>query len=266
MQPGFGAPGTASWGNPAPTVISGPQPVDLSLLSPFQRPNYSSWYTRFDYFHWNERVGGMDFVNEDGLLTTIGYQRRVGRERYRLELFGGSPSYDGYGQFADGHLEPLGGHTDYLGLRGEYDFLIEPASWPYGCFVLGVGSRFWFRNLKDGYTDFGSPVWGYQETWWTVYPYLGVESRWPAGSRWQTFGSARVGMTALTYERVSDVDAVLYPRLGVVGQAELGVRSGHFSLSAYMESMTWGESKIVRDICQPNSSLFTLGLQGVLAF
>ena len=62
------------------------------------------------------------------------------------------------------------------------------------------------------------------------------------------------------------MDAVLYPRLGAVGQAELGLRSGHFSLSGYLETMTWGRSKIARDILQPDSTLLTVGLQAAMAF
>ena len=45
----------------------------------------ASWYTRVEYFHWNERIAGQDFVNEGGALFTLGYSRQIGIERYRAE-------------------------------------------------------------------------------------------------------------------------------------------------------------------------------------
>src|SRR5262245_56773807 len=54
------------------------------------RPCASTWYTRQEYFHWNERFQSVDLVNETGLLMTLGYQRRSGVERFRGELFGGT--------------------------------------------------------------------------------------------------------------------------------------------------------------------------------
>ena len=55
----------------------------------------STWYFRQESFHWNERSGGADFVNEYGPISTLGYQHRNGIERYRIELFGGTVAYDG---------------------------------------------------------------------------------------------------------------------------------------------------------------------------
>ena len=61
----------------------------------------ASWYTRVEYFHWNERIGGTDFVNEGGALYTLGYSRQIGIERFRAELFGGEVNYQGYDQVHD---------------------------------------------------------------------------------------------------------------------------------------------------------------------
>ncbi len=40
-----------------------------------ERFRESSWYTRIDYFHWNERLDDADFVNEYG--TPVTYERVV---------------------------------------------------------------------------------------------------------------------------------------------------------------------------------------------
>ena len=92
----------------------------------------ATWYTRIEYFHWNERIGGTDFVNENGTLFTLGYQRQIGIERFRAELFGGEVNYQGYDQVpvdpnsatSDYYLVPLTSKTDYLGVRGEYEMVL----------------------------------------------------------------------------------------------------------------------------------------------
>ena len=78
-----------------------------SILRPRQLPQSvppspASWYTRVEYYHWNERIGGTDFVNESGALFTLGYSRQIGIERFCAELFGGDVHYDGYDQLATG--------------------------------------------------------------------------------------------------------------------------------------------------------------------
>ena len=226
----------------------------------------SSWYTRVDYFHWNERLDGADFVNEDGPLVTLGYARRVGRERFRVELFGGSVHYDGGGVFDDGSSEPLSSTTKYLGVRGEYDLLFDPDWMPRWSFLLGIGTRFWIRDLKDDVTDLGSPVEGYQETWWTIYPYLGLESRRQPGDGFELFASGRIGFTPVTYERASLFEVTLYPKTGLTGQLEVGLRSRRVYLSGYFEGMSWGESPVVRDTLQPRSRMFLVGLRSGVSF
>jgi hypothetical protein len=236
-----------------------------------QRPIESTWYYRLDYFHWNERLNGSDFVNEDGPLSTVGYLRRSGPERFRFEVFGGTVAYDGGAQYVDDsgvyHTEPyhLSNGTNYLGLRGEYDLLIEPAAWTNARIVLGVGTRFWLRDLRDVELP-DMFVSGYQETWWTFYPYVGLETKVADPNALHFFGSVRVGLTAFTYQYADIADpyygtggSVLYPRLGVTSQAEVGVAGRHFSLSAFTELMTWGESAVVRYSLQPASLMLTVG-------
>lgn len=233
------------------------------LQSPADRLVESTWYFRQDAFYWNERSDGVDFVNEAGPLSTLGYLHRYGQERFRLELFGGSVSYDGGAQFDDGWVEPYHESfgTNYLGLRGEYDLLVEPDAWTRMRLLLGIGTRFWIRDLRDAYTPSGFPVAGYQETWWTFYPYIGLESKDSNEAGLQMFGSVRLGVTPLTYQHATYFDTALYPRCGLTGRAELGVHYRALYVSAVVEAMTWGESADVRGSFQPESRMLTLGGQ-----
>ncbi len=226
----------------------------------------STWYTRVDYFHWNERSDNMDFVNEYGTLITLGYMRRIGVERFHAAIFGATMEYKGFGQLDDGHLEPLSAATGYLGVLGEYDLHIEPDAWPTLSFFVGIGTRFWIRDLKDGMTDYGHRSFGYQETWWTIYPYLGLEKKRTLNGGLEFYGSARIGCTAMTYEHVTWDDVALYPKAGLLGQAELGLRGQHALISIFYETMYWNQSDIVRDMLQPYSQMGLFGLKAGFSF
>jgi hypothetical protein len=244
-----------------PVVSTAPAPAVV------ERPVESTWYFRQEAFFWNERSDGHDFVNEYGPLSTVGYLHRNGCERFRMELFGGTMAYDGGAQYQDDGgnwiYEPYrdSNGTNYLGVRGEYDLLIEPACWTRVRAFVGVGTRFWIRDLHDSVTPSGTDVYGYQEHWWTFYPYIGLETKEPDEPGWHFFGSARVGLTPLTYQSASCSNTALYPRCGVTGKTEFGVRFQHFCLSAYLEVMTWGESAVAGDSFQPDSRMLTVGGQ-----
>jgi hypothetical protein len=253
----------------SPSLVASPDSVAPS--TPAQcvaaRECESTWYTRVDYFHWNESIRGDDFVNEDGTLLSVGHVFRYGPERFRVELFGGTMHYDGCGQYNNGVTEPFSdGRTGYIGVRGEGELLIEPDWWPKTSFFLGVGSRFWVRDLKDGYSDYGNPIWGYQETWWTIYPYIGMEKKRTIHEGLEFYAGGRVGLTAATYQHVAFDDVSLYPKAGLIGQLEGGIRGQSLFLSAFFESMSWGESDEVRGYLQPASTMLTLGIRAGFTF
>jgi hypothetical protein len=162
----------------------------------------------------------------------------------------------------------LKSETRYLGVRGEYDLLLEPDCWPTMSFFVGIGTRFWIRDLPDGTTTLGHDVWGYQETWWTIYPYIGMEKRRTFNAEgFEFYASGRIGCTAVTYQFASFIDAApLYPRPDLTGQLECGLRGRHVFLAGYFESMAWGQSPVVRDTLQPYSRMYTIGLKTGLAF
>jgi hypothetical protein len=255
-QPAPNAPafdvGRTSWiapaGSPAPPVVA-------AAAASSDNSHESSWYYRLDTFHWNERSNGADFVNEYGPISTVGYVHRSGVERYRFELFGGTVAYDGAllswdGQPSEPYHQSFG--TNYLGGRTEYDLLVEPTAWSKARLVLGVGTRFWMRDLLGSY----------QEFWWTLYPYVGLETKDSNEPGPQFFGSVRAGITPLTFQFCPDFfgeASVVYPRCGVTGQMELGVRFQKFSASAFLEAFTWGQSADVDGSNQPASRMLTIG-------
>ncbi len=235
-----------------------PPPADAQLQTVQCLP--ATWYTRVDYFHWNEKILSTDFVNESGALFTVGYQRQIGIERFRGELFGGVVDYDGYGQFGNGTLETLKSNTGYLGLRGEYELVLAPAAWQRHLeFLAGFGSRFWIRDLHDGTADDGTPVFGYQEDWWTFYPYLGMETNATLSSGLEFYTESRVGATVLTYDFASIGDRPLWPTPSVMANAEIGIRGSRFYAAVRAEVMRWEDSPIVQDAYQPRSTMYTVG-------
>jgi hypothetical protein len=259
------APRPYDFGRPDAMVPASPValPPVVSCPTPIERVIESTWYYRLDAFYWNERGDGGASVNEAGPLSTIGYLRRSGPERFRFELFGGTVSYDGAAMYNNGTEEPYhqANGTDYLGIRGEYELLIEPAAWSRVRLLAGVGTRFWFRDLQDAVTPSGNEVAGYQESWWTFYPYVGLETKESdePGLKW--FGSARFGITPLTHQYATYFDTVVYPRCGVTGRAELGVYFQRLWASAVVEVMTWSESADVEGTFQPASRMLTIGGQ-----
>lgn len=226
-------PPPSNFGPAYPPVAASdtPLPPPTVIATPFEKPAESSWYTRVDYFHWNERAGGTDFVNEFGALYTLGYQRRIGCQRFRVEVFGGDMTYDGGLQWPNGVIEPDTSSTRYLGCRGEYEYLCEPTWWPEGTFFLGVGSRFWIRDIEAGFGvwgDFGEET---QETWWTLYPYVGLEIKRPLQSGLEIYTSMHSGghghnlqlLQRLRPPRVSPPGRGGGDRVGIAGEESLAL-------------------------------------------
>jgi hypothetical protein len=261
-----------------PAIASAPQKTAGSATqgSDATRLFESTWYTRVDYFSWQERLNAAPFMREQGVLPTIGYMRRSGHERFRVELFGSKVDYSADIQFDDGVLKDLS-KTDYLGMRGEYELMVEPQRWPSVSLFGGLGSRFWIRNLPDNEIDANHIVLGYQEDWWTFYPYLGMETRRTMSEDYEFYWRGRIGLIAFTYQHISKIDATLYPRQGLTAQLEAGIRGPHLFLSANFEAMQWSQSAMVvehspdgnsPDIVafQPRSQMYLVGLKTGFSF
>jgi hypothetical protein len=223
---------------PRPKPI-GPSPNATRLLE-------STWYARIDYFYWAEQVNSQPFMKNEGAMPTVGWQQRRGRQRYRAEVFGSSVDY-----FADMGGQDNSNVTDYLGLRGEYELMWEPETWEKFSFFTGVGSRFFVRSIPDVQLPSSLYVDGYQESWWTFYPYVGAERRRRMNDNWEAYWRARVGVTAYTREHIALDDVTLFPRANLTGQVELGFRGPRLFVSGFFEVMAWSRSPGVLDIVDP---------------
>ena len=203
----------------------------------------STWYARFEYLNWSAHGNSID----QGPLYTLGYQRRVGWQRFRAELFG-SRVYLPPFKLADG--ERLARPVDYLGGRVEYDLLFEPVWAERVLFFGGIGSRFWlrdvvqqmpvFRQIGNVGTTIEEP--NVQQSFLTFYPYVGMETRRNADRTIEPYGRARIGLLALTYEHITVLERTFFREPGVTGQTELGVRGDRFFLSGYFEAFAWPRS------------------------
>jgi hypothetical protein len=246
VQPNADGAGGPSFGQlyhpDGPVGPGGPNAPGSDLVVCSGRPIEANCYGRIDYFRWIEPRDGADRVTETGALYTIGYARRIGSERLRGELFGGVMSTSSALTDND-PVDPVETSTSYIGVRGEYEHLWNLYDqWP--AVFLGIGTRIWVRDIRDGTSDSGVDVEPGQQTWWTIYPYVGLEKKWLRDGGSEIFFSGRLGCTVLTYQRNSWPDQPAYfPRPGLTGQLECGWRSPRFFVSAYFEAMTWQNSQ-----------------------
>jgi hypothetical protein len=224
-----------------------PRPKPTGISPNATRLLESTWYARVDYFYWAEQVDSQPFMKNEGAMPTLGWQQRRGRQRYRAELFGGRVDY-----FADmGGLDDSN-VTDYLGLRGEYELMWEPGTWEKLSFFTGLGTRFFVRSIPDIVIDDSVLVDGYQESWWTFYPYIGAESRRRMNDNWEAYWRARIGVTAYTREHIATDDVTLFPRANLTGQVELGFRGPRLFISGYCDVMAWSQSPEVLAYSDPS--------------
>jgi hypothetical protein len=220
----------------------------------------STIYTRLDFANWNETIGGENFVDENGLQFTLGYQHRFDRERVRAEMFTSNLTFNEEWQRSWG-TETAESTRKYLGARAELEILFEPETAPRVTFFVGLGTRFWVRDIPDEVTSANVPRFGYQETWWTFYPYIGIEKRRNLAVDWEFYWMGRLGFEAITLEKVSVFDIALWPEPGLTTQVEGGFRGKHLFASAFFEVFDWADSAPVQGLVQPASSLITVGLR-----
>ncbi len=240
----------------APLPLAGelesPPLADDRIESFLATPALSFWYTKIEYMQWITRYGTEQRDDEHGELWTVGYQRRWGAERARLELFGGSMKYAGrypYRIDDDGNVQdwvPNDASANHFGGRGEIEYLwdVEVEGGAPITLLAGLGTRLWNRDVSDGTTIFGDRSIGYGQTWWTIYPYVGSELRWVRNEWCEFFLTSRIGCTAINYLQMPEYWGTVrrgpkYPQAGLTGQIELGLRRKHFVAAATFEAMSW---------------------------
>lgn len=264
----------ASGGSVSVTVD--PEPVGdrsafacwLDAISYAQRPLDQSWYGRFDYYSWKEQLHtNTNSTDEHGTLYTVGYVRASGAKRVRVEFFTGTMAYTpGDLPRSDGLLDTT---SRQVGVRTEFELLWD---WNTGCstiqFFSGLGARFWVRDIQDEQLASGGWLSGYQDNWFTLYPYIGMERKWEIDPCMDAFFSCRIGATAYTRESIPEFDGlVLNPQACMTGQVEFGLRyEEHLFFSVYFDAMTWARSPWVDGNYQPKTQMYTTGLKLGLSF
>jgi hypothetical protein len=250
--------------SPAPQISS----TDIVPALPIvPRLIESTIYTRFDYLNWSAR----DHTIDQGPLYTLGYQRRVGRERFRTEVFG-SQTWEREAFLIQGQRESVVFGIVNMGGRFEYDFLFQPDWARRVTFFGGIGTRFWVHSPPDYVDAVLALIRISQVSWVTVYPYIGLETRRDETRRAEWYGRARVGILAGTIEHDMLLSRTFFPGPGVTGQAELGIRGDRLFLAGYFEVFAWpktpetfGGSHITQFI-QPPLTLLTVGLKTGVTF
>jgi hypothetical protein len=226
------------------TCSLAPPPANSDVAFPERYPE-SNWYARMDYYHCGMQLPqGTGDTCESGALYTLGFAKDVGHERFRLEFFGGDMHY----RYDDTSVGLATSNTNYLGARGEYEYhwimeCIDTHGAPQWEFFAGIGTRVWVNNIQELTFQSGQTANGWDETWWTIYPYIGLEKKWLLHNGCEIFSSGRIGFTLWTYEHASTDDMpALYPNPNITAQIEVGVRRNAISVSAYFEAMTWQRS------------------------
>ena len=223
-------------------------------------PGTQGWFAQVDYFLWRETVEiegtRYKLLDETGPMFSVGYHAHTPRKRYRIAIFGGSPAYDG----ATMDYEPLSSQTDYIGVVGEYDFRWPLFGSPRYGFFAGIGTRLWSRNLQNSFTDSGRLAIGYKETWWTIYPRVGLDSMRQFSNGVQLYSSGSIGYTAYTVENIELFDETLHPEGDFYTRAEIGLRYQRLFLSLMVERFRWNKSDDKRGFYQPRSTMISAGM------
>ena len=222
----------------------------------------SSWYTRVDYFHWNERYHSNNIADESGPLYTLGYTRTGGDMRFRAEIFGGVATYRGFGEESNGTFLPVNGQTTYFGGRGEIDFFCNMRNHPCTLFFFGLGVRCWDRQLPSATVN-GINFQGYTETWFTFYPYVGLETRYDPAKLWQFYGRTRIGVTAWNFNDAAAGGGRRNALSASRRERALGRRRAlnQWLITGYLETFGWARSGSHDGYLQPQSTMITVGVK-----
>ncbi|SNB44650.1 hypothetical protein [Geobacter sp. DSM 9736] len=198
-------------------------------------------YVKPGYFTWNEKIDGNDFVNEKGLITSVGVTHShsiaaVFNLRETFEVWGGSVDYDGHDVT---NTRPIHTDTIYLGTRTELDaaFDLPMAGGLTVAPLAGAGHKFWIRTRSS-------------EDWNMLYGRLGGSAKLDTATA--TF-SVKAGVTVPFYTRnhvnlnaSGFDDVVTRPKGRPAPFAEAGVESGSWSISLGYEALKFDRSRPVR--------------------
>jgi hypothetical protein len=232
-------------------------------------------YLRVESFTWKENgILGERPVKESGPRFGLGFtDYRVLRNGLSLrpcfELFGGSVDYDG----ATLQGEPFISETYYFGLKGRLD-----VGYPMGgakAFepFMGIGARYWTRDIQDSTTALGAPALGHREEWLTLYGRIGIRlmTRFERGSvvRFE-IGAQRSLSNNNVYhfsDNTNESDRSFDPGNKTSFFTEAGFHNGRYSMSLFYETLRFKETIPEHDsnlglyLYQPRVEMVTYGIK-----
>lgn len=228
-------------------------------------------YGHVENFNWKEYLLGQEIVRDSGPLYGIGADLNISPPMMLMfevngEFYFGNLDYDGFIQHAYG-LEPYRGKTQYLGIKGSGDvaMILDVTGHFYLKPYLGLGVNAWQRRLDNS----GRRVYGYDESWLTLFPFAGLGAGLPINRKVEVFGKAELRLAAYNIEKVDlsnlggPSGVYLSPGRQPSFYAETGVNVAFVSLSLFYETLRFGESDIDRatDMFQPESNADMYGVK-----
>ncbi|HBA89428.1 MAG TPA: hypothetical protein DCZ75_16020 [Geobacter sp.] len=223
------------------------------------------------YFTWQEHDGGRRILKERGPLFSTGVLLGIVTKSSitlsgKGELFGGEVDYDGETQAP--HSVPVRTQVGYFGTTAQLDlgYRAETATLRGEPFV-GIGHRWWLRDLQDTTSASGEPVSGYTESWQTLYGRFGARGRLilPRGVEVVAEGGAKYPFyTGNSVDFSSSGVTTFRPRPHWSAFAETGVTYRKARITLSYEGFRFNQSheRLVqgKNYFQPKSSSDIFGL------
>lgn len=242
-------------------------------------------YPSFQYFTWEEHVGGERILKEKGPMFGAGAAVLLESPKLRggstltfkakAELFGSEVDYDGTAQnLLTGETFPASTDVTYFGTKGEIDVGWRHTS---GCFYLepfaGAGIRWWIRDLHDttAVNNSGNTVQvtGGEEYWLSAYARTGLRGGYQQGKDMKFFAEAGAKYpfhNENTSESPFGGDLTLEPKADWSAFAEIGMQYKWFRPSIFYEGFRYRDSAPVGGFYQPRSDSDIFGLNLGFAF
>ena len=223
---------------------------------------------RLQHFTWEEFDAQDNRLLEEsgliigGLYEGERFQGNFG-SRIGFEVFGGSVNYDGQTQAGDKTKTD----TAYFGIAGSWD-LVPVTTLPSGSHLkayLGLGSRFWMRNIRHGTTESGETALGYTEYWTSFHGRLGVGADWPVAPDTELFTDLVLRIPIFAHNTVDlgnfgAGSVTVEPDEQPAVTMRAGMRRQSLLVSVEYEALRFEASDPVRGLLQPRSeaNLFSL--------
>jgi len=228
-------------------------------------------YGHLEQFNWKEYLAGHEIVRDSGPMYGIGADINISPPVMLMiegngEFYFGNLDYDGFIQNPYG-VEPYRSKTQYLGIKGSADMavILDITDHFYLKPYLGIGVNAWQRRLDNT----GSRVYGYDESWLTLFALAGMGAGVTINRTVEVFGKAVLRLSAYNIEKV-DMSNIggpsgiyLSPGRQPSFCAEAGVNVAFVSLSLFYETLRFAESDIDSkyDVFQPESKADTYGVR-----